>query len=310
MFDSSSLRRVTPAVSAHTSAVLEALFVTVLWSSSYVLIEIGLANIPALTFAGLRYGVAALVLLPAFVRAGHHRAVANADRREAATLLALGLTLYAVTQGAQFVALAHLRATTVSLVLTFTPVVVGLGGVLALTESPTARQWVGVVLLVCGAAAYFRPWAGSGAGSSGIAFGLAVITLGLLGNAAGSVFGRQANRDTGLPPLAITTVSMGVGAAVLLSAGLAVQGVPSLGLDDWAIVCWLAIVNTAGAFTLWNRSLRTLTAVESSAINNTMLVQVAVLGWLFLDDPLLVHEVAGIAAVAVGVLAVQLDGRR
>ena len=51
-------------MSSHTSAVLQALFVTFLWSTSWVLIRIGLEDIPALTFAGLRYTIAFLCLLP------------------------------------------------------------------------------------------------------------------------------------------------------------------------------------------------------------------------------------------------------
>ena len=49
--------------SPHTRAVLQALLVTFLWSTSWVLIKIGLADIPALTFAGLRYVLALLVLI-------------------------------------------------------------------------------------------------------------------------------------------------------------------------------------------------------------------------------------------------------
>jgi hypothetical protein len=37
-------------------AILQAVFVTILWASSWVLIKFGLrAHLPALTFAGLRY---------------------------------------------------------------------------------------------------------------------------------------------------------------------------------------------------------------------------------------------------------------
>jgi len=51
-------------------AVLQALLVTFLWSTSWVLIKVGLEDLPPLTFAGLRYGLAALVLLPLAVRGG------------------------------------------------------------------------------------------------------------------------------------------------------------------------------------------------------------------------------------------------
>ena len=43
----------------HLQAVLTALFVTFLWSTSWVLIKLGLrASLPTVTFAGLRYGLA------------------------------------------------------------------------------------------------------------------------------------------------------------------------------------------------------------------------------------------------------------
>ena len=41
-------------LSPQFKAVLQALFVTFLWSTSWVFIKFGLVDIPALTFAGLR----------------------------------------------------------------------------------------------------------------------------------------------------------------------------------------------------------------------------------------------------------------
>ncbi|MDL1890548.1 DMT family transporter, partial [Nitrospirales bacterium NOB] len=60
-------------ISSHMRAVLQALFVTLLWSSSWVLIKQGLKDIPALTFAGLRYTLAFLCLLPLAARRGDLR---------------------------------------------------------------------------------------------------------------------------------------------------------------------------------------------------------------------------------------------
>ena len=67
--------------SPHFTAVFQALFVTFLWSTSWVLIKIGLEDIPALTFAGLRYGLASLCLLPFFFRSkGVARSAATVAR--------------------------------------------------------------------------------------------------------------------------------------------------------------------------------------------------------------------------------------
>ena len=81
---------------------------------------------------------------------------------------------------------------------------------------------------------------------------------------------------------------------------------PVLSLKGWGIIVWLALVNTAFAFTLWNRTLQVLSAVESSIINNTMLIQIAVLAWVFLGESLGALEIVGLGLAALGTLLVQL----
>ncbi len=287
----------------HTRAVLEALLVSFLWSTSWALIKVGLVGIPPLTFAGLRYALAFLCLLPIALRSGSLRGL---GRRDWLALALLGLLLYAVTQGAQFVGLSLLPAATVSLLLSLTPVLVALGGLAFLGERLSRRQWIGLALFVRGSAAYF----GTSAVPAGAAIGLAVVLVGALANAASSVLGRSVNRRGHLEPLAVTVASMGVGAAILLASGLALQDLPSLGATEVAIVVWLAVVNTAFAFTLWNRTLRTLSAVESSVINNTMLAQVAVLAWALLGEALDARQVMGLLVAMVGALLVQLRRNR
>src|SRR5688500_19028991 len=96
----------------HARAVALALFVTFLWSTSWVLIKIGLDDLalPPLSFAGLRYVLAALVLLP-FGLAGFRRLGGRGPGRGLLLRTALlGVLLYAVAQGAQFAALVHLPA--------------------------------------------------------------------------------------------------------------------------------------------------------------------------------------------------------
>lgn len=289
----------------HTRAVLEALFVTLLWASSYVFVKIGLESIPALTFAGLRYSLAAAVLVVLLSVRPERAALRDLGRSEWGVLVGLGLTLYAVTQGAQFVALNYLRVATVSLTLNFTPVLVAVIAAATLDERPRRRQLVGMGVLLVGVLVYFYPLDLPHARL----VGLGVMAVGLVGNALGSVFGRSLNRDRTLSPLGVTTVSMAIGGSLLLLAGVTVEGPPVLSPASWAIVGWLAVVNTAFAFTVWNRTLQRLTAVESSVINNTLLVQVAVLGWVFLGEPLAPLDVLGLALVALGALAVQVAGR-
>ena len=108
-----------------------------------------------------------------------------------------------------------------------------------------------------------------------------------------------------LHPLAVTTISVGVGGVALLAVGISTQGLPRLSPINWAFVGWLAAVNTAFAFTLWNHTLRTLSAVESSIINSTMLVQIPLLAVLLLGEQLTGREILGMALAGLGALIVQ-----
>ena len=128
----------------------------------------------------------------------------------------------------------------------------------------------------------------------------------MLANASSAILGRSINRTRELSPLLITTLSMGMGAIVLLIVGLFTEGVPTLTATSWLIVVWLAVINTAFAFTLWNHTLRTLSAMESSLINNTMSVQIPILAVLFLGERLTVREVIGLVVTIIGVMVVQL----
>ena len=291
--------------SPHIQAIFHALLVTFLWSTSWVLIKLGLRDIPALPFAGLRYTLAFLCLLPFAVRSGQLASLRRLSLGTWARLVALGLLFYSVTQGAQFLSLFYLPAMTTSLLLSFTTILVALLGIPLLGEWPTLVQWGGTGLYLMGVLVFFFPTSLP----KGEVIGMCVAGAGVLANALSSILGRHVNRSAELEPLTVTIVSMGVGAVVLLAGGVAAQGLPRLTLVHWAMILWLALVNTAFAFTLWNRTLRTLSAMESSIINNTMLFQIAVLAWLFLDEALTWRQMLGMVLAVLGTLVVQIRNK-
>lgn len=283
---------------------LQALFVTVLWSSSWVLIKLGLAaDLAPLTFASLRYAVAAACLAAVVAASGVHRsALRGLSRSRWIDLGLLGLVFITVTQGAQFLALELLPANMLSLVLSATPAVVAVAGGALLAEPPSRGQWSGIGVYAVAVGLYF--W-GQGLAASQPA-GLVVAFVCLGANAAAALLGRATNRRLDLHPLVVTTVSMGVGAVALLAVGLGVEGLPRLSARAMVLVGWLAVVNTALAFTLWNHTLRRLPAVQSSVINNTMLIQIAGLAWVFLGERLTGVRIVALGVAAAGILVVQL----
>ena len=220
-------------------------------------------------------------------------------------LVILGLLFYTVTQGAQFVGLASLPSVTVSLLLSLTTMVVALLSIPMLAERLSPLQWFGVLLNLVGVGIYFYPVSIP----AGQVVALIVVIVGVLANALSSILGRRVNRERDLSPLSVTAVSMAIGAVVLLVAGILIEGRPQLSPTHWGIILLLAVVNTAFAFSLWNHTLRTLTATESTIINNTMLVQIAILAWVFLAEGLTTKAIVGLVVTAIGAVLVQLRRR-
>jgi drug/metabolite transporter (DMT)-like permease len=120
------------------------------------------------------------------------------------------------------------------------------------------------------------------------------------------VLGRSVNRKGNVNPLVVTVISMGVGSIILLTTGVLVQGFPAISFINILYLLWLAIINTALAFTIWNFTLKTLTAMESSIINGTMLIQIAVLAWIFLGEEISLKEAIGMLIASSGAVLVQL----
>lgn len=283
----------------HLRAVLQALFVVFLWATSWVFI--GLHELPPLTFAGLRYTFAFVCLLLVLLCTQRKSISQGLPKRTWGRLLVLGLLFYAGTQGASFVALAYLPAVTTNLLWSFSSVVVAILDIAWLSERPTFFQWIGIGLALAGAIIYLHP----AAFPKNQLFGVIVAALGIFTNAVSSIIGRDVNRSSEVHPLVITTISMGIGSIVLLIIGISVEGIPSIDLQSWGIIAWLAVVNTAFAFTLWNHTLRTLTAMESSIINGTMMIWIPILAVLFLGEHITGKELIGLITACVGTLIVQ-----
>ncbi len=297
-----------PARPARLAAILQAIFVTFLWSTSWVLIKIGLrADLPPVSFAGLRYGLAFLCLAPFVLGSPIQRAaLRRLSAQEWGKLALLGLVLYAVTQSLMYLSLSYLPSAMVSLVLNLTSVLIAVTGITLLGERPSWLQWIGIGVSTAGVGVYFLPVALPRVQGLGLLIAIACM----LGNAASALYGRRVNRGQAIPPLIVTFVSMGVGSVLMLMAGGLTQGFGTPTGRDWAIVAWLALVNTALAFTLWNNTLRTLTAVESSILNSLMMPQIALLAFVFLGESPTGKELLGLALVFAGVIIVQLKGSR
>jgi len=297
-------KRISFSSKTHLFAVLQALFVTFLWSSSTVLIKFGLqGGLPALTFAGIRYCIAFVSLITVvLINPIRRRALSSIPRRTWFQLALLGILFYTLTQGAHFFGLVYLPVNMLSLIYNFATIIVAIAGKRLMREAPTATQWVGILLSIIAAGLFFFPFVYTPEQLPG----LFIAFVGMLAYSASSLLGRHVNLYSNLPPVLVTTISMGIGGVFLMSLGGVTQGFGTITPVQWLIIVWLALVNTALAFTLWNKTQRTLRAVESSVINNTILPQASILAWIFLSESLNVKQITAIILTMIAAFLVQL----
>ena len=288
------------SVSARTRAILEALLVTFLWSSSYILTKFGLVDIQPLTLVGLRYLIASLLLIPLALSRGEHKKIEGDSWWKLGVLGFLG---YTVAQGLQCVGLSYLPSVSVTLILNFTPVTVMLLNLAFTGEIPSRDQIAGMVLVLLGAFLFFSDKLG-GYNLTGFIITLVSGT----GWAGYMVAGKLLFKEKRISPLGNTAFAMGMGTAILSTSAFLFEGLNPIPVSGWIIIIWLGVVKTALAFFLWNHALETLEAFELSVLQNTMLIQITVLSVIFLGETLPLVKYAYMAIIFAGVYIVQSRG--
>jgi len=287
-------------------SILEALFVTFLWSSSYVLIKIALVEVTPMLFAAIRYSMASIILI-----AVNLMSTRNEDWRlsknDILLLIAAGFFGYTVAQGLQIVGLLYLPATMVTLILNFTPVFVLLMEAVLLKEVPTTIQVGGTLIALSGALLYF-----SGQVGTTNPAGVALVLASGIGWAAYLIILRRIQRTGNMSSVRLTGITMSVGTLGIVALVPFFEPFRMPSMSAMLILLWLSVVNTALAFFIWNHVLRFLRAYELSILQNSMLVQIAILSFIFLGESPTWMMIAGMILVLVGIVLVQVTsvGRR
>ena len=285
-------------------AIAEALVVNLIWASTFVLVKLGLGSGSGpLTLAGLRYFSGFLLLLPFLTRNGN--GLRSLPIRLWIRLCVIGLCAFTLGNGALFWGLQYIPATTGSLILSLIPLPVLVLGVFWLKEIPTISQMGGIAVALSGSVLFFSPGL-----SAGDPLGIGIAAAGLIGFAFFGILGREVARDRQVDTLSLTAIPLAFGGGVLLILAFVVEGLPRISGFGWLIVFWLALINTAFAYILYNHSLQVLTALEMNMLNNLAPLLTAAMAGVFLGERLDSIQVIGMITVIIGVALVEWRGRK
>jgi len=285
---------------SRTVAIAEGVLATLIWASSFVFVKIGLDYMGPLTIAGLRYFLASLLLLPFVIRRE------NTNRPWTSSiwlrLFLIGFSAYAIGNGAMFWGLKYLPATTASIMMSFSPLLILFAAALWLKEIPTRRQLMGVMVALAGSVLFFSTGL-----RVGEPLGLGIVAVGLLGFLFFGILGREIAREQKVDTLSLTAIPLAFGGGLLLLVALPLEGLPVFSVTGLGIVLWLAVINTAIAYILYNHSLQVLTALEMNVMLNLSPLGTAALAWLLLDERLSFIQIVGMFTAIIGVVLVQRE---
>lgn len=280
---------------SHTLALLEALLVSMVWGSSFILVKIALTELGPLTIGGLRYFIGFACLLP-FMRRGSF----TLTRDQWLRMFLLGISAYTLANGAMFWSLRYLPATTGSFLMSLITVTIVFGGIFWLREIPNRIQTIGICIVLAGMALFFSPGL-----QSGEPVGLAIFMLALLGFTLFTLLSRLTVVARQVNTLTLTALPLAMGGGLLLAVAMPFEGMPNASLRTWGLVLFLAAVNTALGYMLYNHALQSLQAFELNVVLNLSPIWTALLGWVLLGEALGGTQWAGVLVVVAGTMLVQ-----
>ena len=289
---------------ARTGAVLALLAATVIWGSTFVVIDRLLDQGEPFFIATARFAIAFAVLLPLVA---WREGVGAADWVRPA-FIALGLLGVTVNFGLQNVGLVYTGAADAALVIALTPIPIAMLAALFLGERLLRRQLVGIAVSICGVALITGAAAET---SSAAVFGDLLVAVSTFAWAGYTLVGKR------LAPThsagTITTAGIGWGVAFLLPLALVeavIVAPPGLSLLGWAGVAYLGIAASAVTFLLWNYALN----VVGASVAGTFLNLIPVFGVAFAvlaGDSVSPTQLGGGVVVGFGVwLAARQRGQR
>jgi drug/metabolite transporter (DMT)-like permease len=223
-------------------------FLSLIWGSTWLFIKLGLRDLPPISFAGIRFVIAAMILL---VVVAVRRPQLPSGLREWGFIAATGFLAFTMNYGLLFWGEQRTSSGLAAILQTIIPVV---GMLIAHYYLPDERitpgKLVGVVLAMAGVAIIFSNQAGGRESSS--LLGSAAIVIGACSVAYANVLVKAHGRH--FEPSVIASGQMVFGLIPLLLVGFTLEGNPFRFHWTWLALTsllYLALIGSAVAFLIY-----------------------------------------------------------
>jgi drug/metabolite transporter (DMT)-like permease len=281
-----------------SAPVLVWLMLCLIWGSTWLFIKLGFADLPPISFAGIRFLIATLIL---FGVVAARRIALPKTRRDWLLILSTGVLSFSLNYGLLFWGEQRTSSGLAAILQTIIPV---FGLVIAHYHLPNERiTWAklcGVLLGVAGVALIFADQL-RGEGPGALAGSVAIV-VGALCVAYSNVLVKA--RGAHLDPAILAAGQMFCGFVPLVLIGFLTEGSPfAFRWTTQALVAlfYLALVGSCAAFLLYYWLVQHMDVTTTMLISLVTPVIAVLLGLWWLDERVTWHIVAGGAAIMAGI---------
>ena len=269
-----------------------------IWGSTWLFIKLGLADLPPITFAAIRFVISCAILFPlVWLR---HLSLPK-TRGEWILLVGTGVLSFSLNYGLVFWAEQYITSGLAALLQAMLP---AFGLILAHIHVPAERiTWVkiaGVILGVCGVGVVF---------SNQLEISGRLALAGCVGMVLSAFFAAYSNvlvktYGRNLNPGVIAAFQMFFGLIPLLLYGITLEGNPlSFRWTTIAVLSllYLAVVGSVVAFLLYYWLMQNMDVTKTMLISLVTPVVAVILGMIVLDEQLSWRTLVGGAMIIAGI---------
>jgi drug/metabolite transporter (DMT)-like permease len=277
-----------------------------IWGSTWLFIKIGLVDLPPLTFAGIRFLLATIILMViVLVR----RAAWPRTRREWSLIIVVGFLQFTLNYGLVFWGEQYIPSGLAAVLQSTFP---AFGLVIAHFYLPLERlsfaRAGGVLLGILGVAIIFSNQMNV-AGSMALLGSIALVLSALFGSYSNVLVKAY---GTGIDPQVFAAAQMMFGLVPLLIIGVSLEGNPlRLHWTTKAVIClaYLVVVGSVIAFGLYYWLVRHMDVTKTMLIALVTPVVAVILGMITLHEKLNWRLLAGGACIISGLALLALRKR-
>lgn len=282
-------------------ALFALVILILVWAYSWIVMKRVMQYAGPFEFAALRYlGGAVVLFLLLLVRRE------SLQPTPWKLTLAIGLCQTTVFQALSQWALVSGGAGHTSLLSYTMPFWVVLLAWLVLSERPSRRQGIGVVLAGCGLLCVMEPWQGFANLHSAL-----MAVAGGIGWAMGVVLSKRMFALYSPSPLAFTAWQMLLGSIGLCIIALLVPSPPIRWTTEFVLgLAYSVVLASSLAWFLWSVVVQRLPTAVAGLSSLGVPVTAVLMAWLFLAERPDGMELAGIVLIAAGIIAVSGLGQR